>query len=186
MAILRAGPWWNGTFLVGWFDGGAVDSPDYNIWGPQTGNAFPVGAPVNCAGSDWQNQPWVGRADYGTSDDPGPGYGGKTFSLNQYVESADLDSSYLYFDFYYQATEAFDLKQTIETFASDGFGDHDVRFYTIEDGKVFDYFNTIGGIGTSTETFTLPATTLGYASFFMSEDSYTTLDSKVKSKLESV
>ena len=187
MAILRAGPWWDGTYSGGWFDGGAVDSPDYDIWYPGPGgNDFPDGSPVNCGPNDWPNQSWTGRADYGTSDDPGPGYGGETFSLNQYVESAEFDSSYLYFTFYWQATEEFDLKQTVETFASDGFGDHSVIFNTIENGEVFNYFNTIGGIGTSTQTFTLPATTLGYASFFMSEDSLTTFDSKIKSKLESV
>jgi hypothetical protein len=181
MAILRAGPWWDGTF-----GGGAVDSPGYNIWFPG-GNSFPTGSPVNCGPNDWSNQSWTGRADYGSSDDPGPGYGGKTFSLNQDVETVDFDEVYLYFTFYWQATEEFDLKQTVETFGLSGFGDWSVIFDTIEDGEVFNYFNTIGGIGTQTETFTLPATTLGYASFFMSEFSTDPgFDCKVKSKLESV
>lgn len=184
MAILRAGPWWHGASNS--FDGGAVNSPDYNVWFP-FGNDFPTGAPVNCGPNDWTNQPWTGRADYGTSDDPGPGYGGQTFLLNEYVESSDFDFSYLYFQLYWQATDAFDLKQTVETFAVNGFGDWGVTFSTIEDGEVFDYFNTIGGVGSITETFTLPATTLGNAQFYMAE--FATgegdLDAKIKSKLES-
>lgn len=180
MAILRAGPWWHGA--SSFFDGGAVNPPNYNVWFP-AGNAFPTGAPVNCGPNDWTNQPWTGRADYGTSDDPGPGYGGQTFLLNEYVETSELDFSYLYFQFYWQATEAFDLKQTIQTFGESGFGDHSVIIYTIEDGEVFNYFNSIGGIFTSTETFTFPATTLGYASLYMSEFS-DDVDAKIKSKLE--
>jgi hypothetical protein len=187
MPILRAGPWWDGTYAGGWFNGGAVDSPEYNSWSPG-GNSFPTGSPVNCGPNDWSNQSWTGRADYGTSNDPGPGYGGKTFSLNQDVETVDFDEVYLYFTFYWQATEEFDLKQTVETFGLSGFGDWSVIFDTIEDGEVFNYFNTIGGGGTQTETFTLPATTLGYASFFMSEFATDPgdFDCKVKSKLESV
>jgi len=190
MAILRAGPWFDGTYAGGWFDGGAVNSPNYNIWFPYGpgSNPFPTGSPVNCGPNDWSNQSWTGRADYGSSDDPGPGYGGKTFSLNQDVETVDFDEVYLYFTFYWQATEEFDLRQTVETFGFSGFGDWSVIFDTIEDGEVFNYFNTIGGVGTQTETFTLPATTLGYASFFMSEFATDPgdFDCKVKSKLESV
>lgn len=185
MPILRAGPWWS-TYGGSWFNGGAVNSPDYNTWFPYS-NPFPIGSPVNCGPNAWPNQSWTGRADYGSSDDPGPGYGGQTFSLNQDVETVDFDFVYLYFTFYWQATQDFDLKQTVETFGDSGYGDWSVIFATIEDGEVFNYFNTIGGIGTFTETFTLPATTLGYASFYMSEFAYPVdFDCKVKSKLESV
>ena len=103
MPILRAGPWFNGTYAGGWFNGGAVDSPDYNIFrfpfGPGS-NPFPTGSPVNLADlTIGHNQSWTGRADYGSSEDPGPGYGGQTFSLNQDVETVDFDEVYLYFYF---------------------------------------------------------------------------------------
>ena len=175
MAILRAGPWWSGNQ--------ALDA------GPSTwGDDGPDGAPVNCADKDWLNQSWEGRSDYdlfnsstGTNE-----IGGKTFSLDQYVETGTDGFAFLAFNFYWQATNDFDIKQTVETFADSGFGDWSVILSTIEDGEVFNYFNTIGGGGTQTETFTLPATTLGFASFFMAEQSgQGEDDAKIKSKLES-
>ena len=175
MTILRAGPWWVGNR--------AIDDPGYSTWDDGDG---PDGAPVNCANNDWLNQSWVGRSDYNTFSGTENEFGGKTFSLGQDVETNTAEFAFLSFGFFWQATQDFDIKQTVETFSVTGFGDWSVIFSTIEDGEVFNYFNTIGGAGSVTETFTLPATTLGAAQFFMAETATGQEDdAKIKSKLES-
>ena len=168
---------WTHLTTISWFPFGPGSNP------------FPTGSPVNCGPNDWSNQSWTGRADYGSSEDPGPGYGGQTFSLNQDVETVDFDEVYLYFTFYWQATEEFDLKQTVETFGLSGFGDWSVIFDTIEGTEKFSIILTqLVVVALKLKHLPYQQQHLDMLLSYMSEFATDSgdLDCKVKSKLESV
>jgi hypothetical protein len=153
MAILRAGPWW---------EGGPID--------PVSPVTDPNGQPVNIAKGDWPNQTWAARSqsitDSFISPAPTPITEWGTVALG---ESVSADSVYYLAEarltFAYQAAASFSITVDFESYVE--FDQPYAGFYwnynTIDQSGSDNWFDT-GGTTTRTQTVTLPATTLGFFS----------------------
>ena len=144
MPILRAGPW--GNLNNPHEDEPAVKDNQTNIY------------PVNCARSDWPNQPW--RLLYNKSTEISRDTG--TAALGSPIVGEGINYAYVALDFNWQATEAFDVTlQWDMTSTQSGSAIYPLlewEYYTIEGtGEyVFDTPSDSGSIN-----ITLPASTFG-------------------------
>ena len=148
MAILRAGPWGN------------LDSPHEDE--PAVKDDQTDIYPVNCARSDWPNQPWrlLGNANSDISIDTGTAALGSPI-----VAEGDIYAT-VYLDFNWQATQDFDvtLQWDITSTSSSVFPALVWQYYTIEGTEDY-FFNTPTDNGTI--DITLPASTFGNFSAYV-------------------
>jgi len=150
MAILRAGPWGN------------LDSPHEDE--PAVKDDQTDIYPVNCARSDWTNQPWrlLGNANSDISIDTG------TAALGSPITAEGDIYATVSLDFNWQATQDFDvtLQWDITTSNPDGsiFPSLEWQYNTIE-GTGDYFFNTPTDNGTI--DITLPASTFGTFSAYV-------------------
>ena len=142
MPILRAGPW--GNLNNPHVDEPAVKDDQTNIY------------PVNCARSDWPNQPWT--LLYNKNSDISISTG--TAALGSPVTADGVIYATVNLDFNWQATEAFDvtLQWDITSTSNSVFPTLEWFWDTIE-GTGDYYFDTPSDSGTI--DITLPASTFG-------------------------
>jgi len=144
MAILRAGPWGN------------LNSPHEDE--PTVKDDLTNIYPVNCARGDWPNQPW--RLLYNKNSDLSISTG--TAALGSPIAANGVNYATVYFDFNWQATEAFDVtfQWDITTSSPPGsiFPTLEWSWDTIE-GTGDYYFDT--PLESGTIDITLPASTFG-------------------------
>ena len=151
MAILRAGPWSDGTQPMNPVDPVTLAVP---------------ASPVNIARGNWPNQTWAARS-VTQIDDPdsfgliieewGTAALGETVSVTSDFYLADVTLS-----FHYQATASF---QITVYFTAENFDDFPASYfgwqYTTKDQSGSDQWFDTGGTSTRTQIVTLPATTFG-------------------------
>ena len=144
MAILRAGPW--GNLNSPHEDEPAVKDDETNIY------------PVNCARSNWTNQPWLLLYnEYSDNFDITTG----TAALGSPIVANGVVSASVFIDFNWQATEDFDVDlqwDITSTDASGVFPTFEWQWETIE-GTSDSLFDTPTDSGS--DTITLPASTFG-------------------------
>ena len=167
MAILRAGPW--GELGDEFQDPvqALVNGPDFTQLSSSSEDYLP--APVNCAKGNWTNQDW--GAVYVLNDFTDEHIITRGIvGLNENVKVDFIIFANIVIGFCWQATEDFDINLNWSVTGSVSIFPSLAWQYSTIQGSDDSFFDTPTNSGT--ETVTLPATTFGQFSFYISGFAY--------------